>query len=192
MSRDNLDSMQVPNVASGTLPGLEALGIRATGTGGGRAGLPRRRRPAAAADDRLRAPARAAPEHAARSDGAARMALQLVIGNKNYSSWSMRPWVLMRQLGIAVRRGQAALRLRRRTRPFRRAVAALSPAGRVPVLVRRRLRGVGLAGHRRVRWHERFPARGVWPADAAAARPRAQRLRRDARRLRRAAPATAR
>ena len=28
------------------------------------------------------------------------MALQLVIGNKNYSSWSMRPWVLMTQLGI--------------------------------------------------------------------------------------------
>ena len=28
MSRDNLDSMQVPNVASGTLPGLEALGLR--------------------------------------------------------------------------------------------------------------------------------------------------------------------
>ena len=28
------------------------------------------------------------------------MALQLYIGNKNYSSWSMRPWVLMRQLGI--------------------------------------------------------------------------------------------
>ncbi|MCU0964957.1 MAG: glutathione S-transferase, partial [Burkholderiaceae bacterium] len=27
------------------------------------------------------------------------MSLQLYIGNKNYSSWSMRPWVLMRQLG---------------------------------------------------------------------------------------------
>jgi len=26
--------------------------------------------------------------------------LTLVIGNKNYSSWSMRPWVLMKQLGI--------------------------------------------------------------------------------------------
>ena len=28
-------------------------------------------------------------------------ALKLVIGNKNYSSWSMRPWVLARQLAIA-------------------------------------------------------------------------------------------
>jgi NADH dehydrogenase len=30
MSRDNLDSMRVPNVASGHLPGLDALGISAT------------------------------------------------------------------------------------------------------------------------------------------------------------------
>ena len=27
--------------------------------------------------------------------------MQLVIGNKNYSSWSMRPWVLMRHFGLA-------------------------------------------------------------------------------------------
>lgn len=27
--------------------------------------------------------------------------MQLYIANKNYSSWSMRPWVLMRQAGIA-------------------------------------------------------------------------------------------
>jgi hypothetical protein len=30
MSQDNLDSMKVPNVASGTLPGLANLGIAAT------------------------------------------------------------------------------------------------------------------------------------------------------------------
>ena len=30
MSRDNIDSMQVPNVASGELPGLAALGIDAS------------------------------------------------------------------------------------------------------------------------------------------------------------------
>ena len=29
------------------------------------------------------------------------MTLRLYIGNKNYSSWSIRPWVLMRQSGIA-------------------------------------------------------------------------------------------
>lgn len=26
--------------------------------------------------------------------------LQLYIGNKNYSSWSLRPWILMKHLGI--------------------------------------------------------------------------------------------
>ena len=26
--------------------------------------------------------------------------MQLYIGNKNYSSWSLRPWLLMRQAGI--------------------------------------------------------------------------------------------
>src|ERR1022692_2458949 len=33
--------------------------------------------------------------------GFLRMALKLVIGNKNYSSWSMRPWLALRANGIA-------------------------------------------------------------------------------------------
>src|SRR5216684_633377 len=33
--------------------------------------------------------------------GSSRMALQLVIGNKNYSSWSMRPWLALRASHIA-------------------------------------------------------------------------------------------
>ena len=40
--------------------------------------------------------------------------LQLYIGNKNYSSWSMRPWVLLRQAGIPVRGSARALRQLRR------------------------------------------------------------------------------
>ena len=31
--------------------------------------------------------------------------MKLVIGNKNYSSWSMRPWVLMRQAQIPFEHG---------------------------------------------------------------------------------------
>ena len=38
--------------------------------------------------------------------------LTLVIGNKNYSSWSMRPWLLMRQLGIEFDEVQIPLRQR--------------------------------------------------------------------------------
>ena len=62
------------------------------------------------------------------------MSLQLYIGNKNYSSWSMRPWVLMRQLGIPFE--EVGLRLDfSEGSAFRQAVAKVSPAGKVPVLV---------------------------------------------------------
>ena len=60
--------------------------------------------------------------------------MQLVIGNKNYSSWSMRPWVLMKQLGI----GFEEIKLRfdfDEGSAFRQAVARHSPAGLVPVLL---------------------------------------------------------
>jgi glutathione S-transferase len=89
------------------------------------------------------------------------MPLQLYIGNKNYSSWSMRPWVLMRQLGISFEE----IRLRfdfSEGSAFRQAVAQVSPAGKVPVLV-----DEGFAV-----WdtlaiteylHEKFPLLGVWP-----------------------------
>ncbi len=60
--------------------------------------------------------------------------LQLVIGNKNYSSWSMRPWVLMRQFGIEFEE----LKLRfdfAQGSAFYQRLARFTPAARVPVLV---------------------------------------------------------
>ena len=92
------------------------------------------------------------------------MPLQLVIGNKNYSSWSMRPWVAMVQAGIPFEEHKLRLDLSPDS-AFRQAVARLSPAGRVPVLV--------VDGH--AVWdtlaiaetlHELFPDRGLWPADS--------------------------
>ena len=60
--------------------------------------------------------------------------MQLIIGNKNYSSWSMRPWVLMKQLGIAF--DEVKLRFDfSEGSAFRQAVSRHSPAGKVPVLV---------------------------------------------------------
>ena len=62
--------------------------------------------------------------------------MQLVIGNKNYSSWSMRPWVLMRQAGIAFEEVQ--LRFGGGfggDSRFKRELARYSPAGLVPVLI---------------------------------------------------------
>ncbi len=92
------------------------------------------------------------------------MALQLYIGNKNYSTWSMRPWLLMRELGIAF--DEIKLRLDfSEGSEFRRTLGALGPLGagaKVPVLV-----DDGFAV-----WdtlaiveflHENFA--GVWPTD---------------------------
>lgn len=93
--------------------------------------------------------------------------LTLVIGNKNYSSWSMRPWVLMTQLGIPFEETRLRFEHGEDT-GFHRAVARFSPAGRVPVLVDEGDGGFAV-------WdtlaiveflHERFPDRGVWPAEA--------------------------
>jgi len=94
------------------------------------------------------------------------MALQLVIGNKNYSSWSMRPWVLMTERGI----GFDEQKLRFDFKPdsaFRQAVARVSPAGRVPVLLDDGFAvwdTLAIAEY----LHERFPDKGVWPADRRA------------------------
>lgn len=59
------------------------------------------------------------------------MTLTLVIGNKNYSSWSLRPWLAMRQLGVDFSEVQIALYLPESSQHIRR----YSPAGKVPVLL---------------------------------------------------------
>ena len=93
--------------------------------------------------------------------------MQLYIGNKNYSSWSMRPWVLMRESGIAF--DEVMLRFDALTleSKFKTALAGLTPAGRVPVLV-----DAGLAV-----WDtlaiveylaECHPDKSLWPADRQA------------------------
>jgi glutathione S-transferase len=94
------------------------------------------------------------------------MALQLVIGNKNYSSWSMRPWVLMRQLGIPFEEKKLRFDFDEDS-AFRKAVAEVSPAGFVPVLVDDGFAvwdTLAIAEY----LHERFPAAGVWPAESKA------------------------
>jgi glutathione S-transferase len=87
----------------------------------------------------------------------------LVLGNKNYSSWSLRGWLAARLAGIAFEE-----RLVRLSEPgSRAALLAHSPAGKVPVL------------HHgaRVIWDslaiveylaEQRPEAGLWPADPAA------------------------
>ena len=61
--------------------------------------------------------------------------MQLHIGNKNYSSWSMRPWVLLRHFGIAFDEVMHRFDSFEPDSQFRREMAMLSPTGKVPLLV---------------------------------------------------------
>ena len=92
-------------------------------------------------------------------------ALTLVIANKNYSSWSMRPWVLLRGRDIPFRERM----LKFETREWDEQIARLSPSGLVPVLWEGEP-GAGIATWDTLaiaeRLHELFPAVGIWPADA--------------------------
>ena len=61
--------------------------------------------------------------------------LKLYIGNKNYSSWSMRPWVLMTQAGIPFEEVMVRFDGFDAGSRFKAALAGVSPTGKVPVLV---------------------------------------------------------
>jgi len=93
--------------------------------------------------------------------------MQLYIGNKNYSSWSMRPWVLMTQAGIPFE--EVLLRFDAFTpdSAFKRRLAGLTPAGRVPVLVDE---GFAVWDTLAIAEYlaERVPAKALWPTDARA------------------------
>ncbi len=87
--------------------------------------------------------------------------MKLVIGNKNYSSWSLRAWLLLKESGLEFDEQRIALNLPSTAA----ALAAASPASRVPVLV---LDGQAvwdtLAIAETV--SERWPEKNLWPVDA--------------------------
>jgi glutathione S-transferase len=93
--------------------------------------------------------------------------LTLVIGNKNYSSWSMRAWVALRGCGVAFTERQ----LKFESQGWRDNIGALSPSGLVPVLWEGDV-GTGFATWDTLaiieRAHELSPSSGVWPADPRA------------------------
>ena len=89
--------------------------------------------------------------------------MQLYIGNKNYSSWSLRPWVLMRQAGIEFEEMKLRLSFTEGS-PFKETLLKLAPTGKVPLLVDEGLAvwdTLAIAEY----LAERFPERGLWPAD---------------------------
>jgi len=84
----------------------------------------------------------------------------LVVGNKNYSSWSLRPWLLLRHAGIDFAEDVLPLD----TPEFAGRIAAYSAAGRVPVLVdgdRRIWDSLAICEYVNERW---LDGNG-WPAD---------------------------
>ncbi|QNP49994.1 glutathione S-transferase family protein [Diaphorobacter aerolatus] len=93
--------------------------------------------------------------------------LQLHFGNKNYSSWSMRPWVLLKQAGIPFEEVLVRFDSFAAGSKFKTQLATVSPTGKVPVLVDGDL----------VVWDtlaiaeylaEKFPEKHLWPQDAKA------------------------
>jgi glutathione S-transferase len=91
------------------------------------------------------------------------MALLLLIGNKNYSSWSLRPWIAMKAAGIAFAEQVISLD----ASDFQERVRKISATGKVPALA---------DGETQV-WEslaileylaEKFPQARLWPAEPSA------------------------
>jgi glutathione S-transferase len=93
--------------------------------------------------------------------------LQLHIGNKNYSSWSMRPWVLMRQAGIDFEEVMIRFDSFDAGSRFRQRADALGPTGKVPVLVHD---GLAVWDTLAIAEYvaELFPERQLWPRERSA------------------------
>ncbi len=89
--------------------------------------------------------------------------LTLVIGNKQFSSWSLRPWIALKQIGLPFREVVVLLR-----RPETRAeILTYSPSGKVPYLIDGAI-GVWDSLAIIEYLNELKPEAGLWPADRAA------------------------
>ena len=93
--------------------------------------------------------------------------LKLYIGNKNYSPWAMRPWVLMTQAGIAFEEVLVRMDAFTPESDFKQQLARITPAGKVPALLDGELAvwdSLAIAEY----LAEKFPDRALWPRGAAA------------------------
>jgi glutathione S-transferase len=93
-----------------------------------------------------------------------RMALTLVIGNKNYSSWSMRPWLAMRANDIAFEEVFIPLYTGEADKAR---ILSFARSGKVPILIDGEVRiwdSLAIIEY----LAERFPATRLWPEDRAA------------------------
>lgn len=93
--------------------------------------------------------------------------LKLYIGNKNYSSWSMRPWVLLKQADIPFEEVMVRFDSFESDSNFKRTLAGLSPTGKVPLLSDGDLAiwdTLAIAEY----VAEKFPEKHLWPTEVRA------------------------
>jgi len=91
------------------------------------------------------------------------MSLTLILGNKNYSSWSLRPWIAMKMAGLDF--DEKVIQLYEPG--SREQVLRYSPAAKVPVLIDgedRIWESLAILEH----LADRFPDARLWPAESAA------------------------
>ena len=97
--------------------------------------------------------------------------LKLYIGNKNYSSWSMRPWVLLRQAGIPFEEVMVRFDSFASDSRFKQTLAGLSPTAKVPLLLDGDLAiwdTLAIAEYVAEYVAEQHADLHLWPADRAA------------------------
>jgi glutathione S-transferase len=90
------------------------------------------------------------------------MDMTLVVGSRTFSSWSLRPWLVLKQANIPFTEVVIALN----QVATREQIKKYSPSGRVPVLLHGDVRiwdSLAIAEY----LHELFPDKGLWPSDRA-------------------------
>jgi glutathione S-transferase len=88
--------------------------------------------------------------------------LKIVVGNKKYSSWSLRPWLVLKHAGEPFEEIVVPLDMPDTAANIRK----YSPSGRVPALIDGDITvwdSLAIAEY----LHEKFPAKRLWPKDAA-------------------------
>jgi glutathione S-transferase len=91
--------------------------------------------------------------------------MEIVVGTKAWSSWSMRPWLALKKTGAAFE--ETLIPLRQADGQSEAAIAAHSPSGLVPAL---KVEGAVIGDSLAICEYlaERFPQAGLWPKDDVA------------------------
>jgi len=86
--------------------------------------------------------------------------MKLIIANRNYSSWSLRPWLVLKHFGIAFEEDLVMLD----GEGWQEVIRRKSPSGRVPVLIDGSAvipETIAIIEY----LNDKYPAKGIWPSD---------------------------